>query len=144
MSDALILGFTGSRNGLTANQHQNIFEGLQIVKPVEVHHGDCVGADAQFHAICYSLFPDIRFVIHPPKNEKLRAFCKAGNVTILPAKDYLQRDLDIVLASHRLWGAPSTDKRAKGSGTWATIGYGLAYERPTMLFAPDGIMRWLP
>lgn len=142
MSEGVILGFTGSRFGLFEQQHKNLYNGLRVLKPVEVHHGDCVGADAQFHSLCVSMRPEMKIVIHPPKNERLRAFCKHGNVEIRPAKDYLARDRDIVEEASTLWGCPNSATRA-ASGTWSTIAIGLAARKKVMLFTPEGTMRWL-
>jgi hypothetical protein len=56
----MILGFTGTRRGLTEVQIrwlQDLFERLRID---EGHHGACVGADLEFHklAVRNSLRPN--------------------------------------------------------------------------------------
>jgi len=86
---------------------------------IEVHHGDCVGADASFHNIAKELGK--RIVIHPPENDKLRAY-KHGD-RMYSRKPYLQRNHDIVKASDTMIACPDSSKEKLRSGTWATIRY---------------------
>lgn len=116
-----ILGFTGSRNGLTPAQKDFILAVINELNPDEVHHGDCVGADALFHQIVRSIDPKIRIVIHPGNIPKLRAHCKGDEV--LPAKDPLERNRDIVDGCDILLGCPEAKIEVQRSGTWSTIRY---------------------
>ena len=114
-------GFTGSRNlKLSEVQKQTLKEFIENMKISEFHHGDCVGADADVHSFIKSAFPEIRIVIHPPVEEKHRAFCK-GEV-VLKAKDYMDRNRDIVDASEILFALPQPNSNPR-SGTLATIRY---------------------
>jgi len=114
-------GFTGSRNlKLTDTQKQTLTEFINNMKITELHHGDCVGADADIHSFLRSEFPEIKIIIHPPIEEKHRAFCK-GNV-VLKAKDYMDRNRDIVDASEILFALPQANSNPR-SGTLATIRY---------------------
>ena len=76
------IGFTGTQVGISEKQKEKLRELIVEYKPDEVHHGDCVGADASFDQLCCSLA--IKRVIHPPINQSKRAFCD-GDV-VLPAK----------------------------------------------------------
>lgn len=67
------VGFTGSRNGLTAYQMNKIYYYIDKLLPDVVHHGDCVGADAIFNDICHDRRVS-SIEIHPPNMGKLRAF----------------------------------------------------------------------
>lgn len=49
-----IIGFTGTRRGMTRLQKQMIETFLVMHSPKEAHHGDCVGSDALFHRIIES------------------------------------------------------------------------------------------
>lgn len=114
-------GFTGSRNlKLTDTQKQTLTEFINNMKITEIHHGDCVGADSDVHSFIRSVFPEIKIVIHPPVEEKNRAFCK-GDV-VLKAKDYMDRNRDIVDASEILFALPQGTSNPR-SGTLATIKY---------------------
>ena len=128
------IGFTGSREGMTARQLQGVNWWLQQKQPTEAHHGDCVGADAEFHFLCEELGIPVRG--HPPTNPKLRAFCNFS-LGLEPEKPYLNRNLDIVDAVDLMIGAPSGDEEDQPrSGTWYTIRYSLASGKPTITVYP--------
>lgn len=114
----MIIGFTGTREGMTVAQTNALIQAILDLGGDyrEAHHGDCVGADRQFDQICRELLFDL-IVAHPPKDDKLRAYCDAD--IILPVKDYSDRNQDIVNASTYVIGAP-LDNSQKG-GTWQTI-----------------------
>jgi len=121
----MIVGFTGTRQGMTEHQREQIHELLRTGGVSEAHHGDCVGADADFHELCVGL--GIFVVIHPPINPKQRAYCKLAShrrgSTELP-REYLQRNRDIVAQSDLLIGCPSESEEPapqRGQGTWSTI-----------------------
>ena len=46
----MIIGFTGSRKGMTGEQAAVVMR--LLLSATEGHHGDCVGADEQFHEMC--------------------------------------------------------------------------------------------
>jgi len=115
----MIIGFTGTRMGMTFHQRKLVGNFLDELEPDEAHHGDCVGADAQFHELC--LHRDIPLVIHPPTNPSQRAFCV--NAQVLVSKDYIARNHDIVDASDILIATPQQAEEVLRSGTWATIRY---------------------
>ena len=86
----------------------------------EAHHGDCIGADEQFH----NHFVYITKVMHahPCDMLDLRAHCEAD--VIHEIKPPLVRNRDIVRSIDVLIAAPAQDHEVKrGSGTWATIRY---------------------
>lgn len=125
------IGFTGTRNGMTEKQQQEVRRILEDSQPTEAHHGDCVGADEEFHQICVDLGIDT--FIHPPIKPDLRAFC-SGDVEYEP-KEYLQRNRAIVNSADVMLATPSTNKRSRG-GTWYTINYSLTVEKPTRIIYP--------
>lgn len=118
------VGFTGTREGMTEYQKAALrmamlAAGLDNVTNI-LHHGDCVGADAEAHDIAVELGWGI--VIHPPIDERYRAF-KDDGATILPQKDYVPRDHDIVEATRFIFAAPKKDQEERRSGTWLTVRY---------------------
>lgn len=127
-------GFTGSRNGMTDIQRTTIKLWLVQTCASEAHHGDCIGADADFHAICVELGVDV--VVHPPSKEKSRANCRPVSATRLPLP-YLQRNQRIVRSTVALIAAVSGPERVR-SGTWATIRFARKLRRPIMLVHADG------
>ena len=115
----MVIGFTGTSKGMTAYQKQRVLELLQELKPDLVRHGDCIGADTDFHLIACSL--NIPTCIHPPDNDSKRSFCKSD--CILPVKPYLDLNKDIVDMSSILISTPETTKEDLHSGTWFSIRY---------------------
>ena len=115
------MGFTGSREVMTDRQKETFRQILPKCGPTEFHHGDCLGADAEAHAIVKSCCATARLIIHPPSSDSLRAFCQGD--AHLPPKPYLARNQDIVDECEVLVAAPKTTEEQLRSGTWATIRY---------------------
>lgn len=130
------VGFTGTRNGMTEQQKTAVRSLIRLeVVSGEVHHGDCIGADEDFHNICYS--ENIPIFIHPPINESKRAFCEDA-IEVYPAKEYLERNYDIVDCSEVLIATPIGYVEELRSGTWATIRYAREQSKPVYVVFPDG------
>jgi len=129
----MIIGFTGSQKGMTANQFDRLVTLLKDLNPTIAHHGDCIGADDVFHEICLEL--NIAVVIHPPIENSKRAFCK-GSDEILPTKQYLARNRDIVNISDELIAVPGEKTEQLRSGTWATYRYAKKIGKTTHLITP--------
>lgn len=137
------LGFTGTRDGMTEPQRITVLELIKRFSPREAHHGDCVGADEQFHDLCDQLNPyraeDIWIVTHPPRLRTLRAFCEGHEER--PAKDYMPRNFDIVDECEVLIIAPKQERKPaklKGSGTWQTEDYAERKRREVYIVYPSG------
>lgn len=108
----------------------------------EVHHGDCIGADAAFVEIMRDLCPAAKVISHPPTNPTKRAFVKS-DVT-MAAKDYLKRNKEIVANSDLIIAAPKGSKEEIRSGTWATIRYAQqSFHADLYIFYPDGYWHYL-
>lgn len=114
------VGFTGTQRGMTDEQKARVDLLLAelAVDAAEFHHGDCVGADAEAHDLAENHCLDI--VIHPPDNDKARAFCTGGEVR--EPKPYLDRNHDIVEETVVLIACPNGAEQMR-SGTWATVRY---------------------
>ena len=129
------VGFTGTRQGMTGFQREVVRKVL--LTAMEAHHGDCQGADAEFHELATA--GGIETVIHPPEDDKLRAWCR-GDMVLL-AKPYLERNKDIVDLVDVLVACPKEAKEPRikrGSGTWQCIGYARRVGRRTLIVWPDG------
>lgn len=116
------IGFTGTQFGMTDKQAEAVIKTLAQLHGDQLyprlHHGDCVGADAEAHAIAFSL--GYVMTIHPPIDGSKRAHCRARD--ILPPADYMTRNSAIVAASEALVAAPRLpEAQSFRSGTWATI-----------------------
>lgn len=106
----------------------------------EYHHGDCRGADEEFHKwiTAHDMRP-IKIVIHLPDNSYKRAFCGSfGNLEWRPQKPYLDRNLDIVTETDLLIATPKEYTEVLRSGTWSTIRYARKQMKPIYIVYPDG------
>ncbi len=128
------LGFTGTQGGMTDEQKFAVEKLVKFIKPAEVHHGDCIGADADFHDIATGL--GILVVIHPPEDPKKRAFCQADE--FVHPRPYLERNKDIVESSQIMIATPIGFLEEKRSGTWSTIRYARKMKCPVFVVFPNG------
>jgi hypothetical protein len=130
------IGFTGTRRGMTDHQYEGVHRLLSKGGIGFANHGDCLGADAQFHHICYEL--GIPVVIHPPADPKQRAFCE-GAVVVEDPLPYLERDRVIVMRSALLIATPAESDRprsTRGKGTWYTIDFAKQTGCDTLIIPP--------
>jgi hypothetical protein len=129
----MIAGFTGTRKGATDAQMSTLRVLLRDAHAL--HHGDAIGADAQAHKLALEL--GILVTVHPPTNDKYRAFC-TGYTARQDAAPYGVRDMDIVRACDRLYATPAGYAEELRSGTWATVRYARSVAIPITIIYPDG------
>lgn len=115
----LRIGITGTRDGMNDVQFEQLKEFLDTDEQFEIHHGDCVGVDAE--VAVYAKMLGHYVVCHPPIKKNLRAFTDYDECR--PAYDYLKRDRHIVDAVDLLIVIPLSAQRPKFSGTWYTHDY---------------------
>lgn len=132
----MIVGFTGTQHGMTAEQSKYVWAFFRSLGggTNQFHHGDCVGADAEAHDLAYR--ESLYIVIHPPIVKAKRAF-KIAHL-MLPAKDYIDRNHDIVDACEVLIATPKMRVEELRSGTWATIRYARKKHKKMFIVYPDG------
>lgn len=131
------VGVTATRQGATVAQLDRAIEFLSEWPPPELHHGDCLGGDADLDAVAVAL--GIPRVVHPPTNAALRAFC-VGEVILSP-ETYKVRNQRIVLATGVLLAFPAIAEEQKFGGTWGTVRYARSRGRPVIVVLPDGSLR---
>jgi len=143
------IGFTGSRRGMDKRQKAWFNTFVQAYHPVELHHGDCVGADEDGHNIV-NIYNHARIIIHPPINPKLRAYCMIDPTRgdeIRPEKDYLDRNKDIVNETDFLVAFPNRDVTGQASGgtggTWHTIRYANSLDKRVIIVYANGTVNVL-
>jgi len=129
----MILGFTGTRKGMTPEQKLRFLDLIHALQPTEFHHGDCIGADVEAHDRVKVHLPKCHIVIHPPINKIYRAF-RTGYTSRIP-RPYFERNRDIVDASDHVIAASGSRIPLIRGGTWYTIRYAL--KKVTILW-PDG------
>ncbi len=123
----MIVGFTGTRLGMSQHQKEQFVIKLFELDVHEFHHGDCIGADADAHDVVREFFPTVRIIIHPPEKTRTQAF-KTGDEARIPAP-YIMRDKDIVRESEYMIGAPHGPEVGR-SGTWTTLRYARKTNKP--------------
>lgn len=137
----MILAFSGTSRGMTTAQRATVRRlfialGLHIL-----HHGDCIGSDAQAHAIAKHM--RARIVGHPPDDDKARAFCDFDEIRAVAP--YLVRNTHIAQDGvDGLIAAPpnySEVKRGEGGGTWSTVRRARKLHRRIWLVFPDGSVK---
>lgn len=129
------VGFTGTRNGMTAEQKVGFSRLLTHLQPTHLHHGDCVGADDEAANIAADL--GIELICHPPIDETLRAF-NARHKEARPAKTHFARNRDIVNESEALIVCPLDMTHQSRGGTWYTYDFAVKRHKPTYVIWPDG------
>ena len=138
MSNAIHIGFTGTRNGMTPAQLVSVHRVLcerTDGHEVTAHHGDCLGADAEFHRMVRS-DPTAWIVGHLPVNDTDRAFCDFDEVrNPLP---YMKRNTMIVRAADIMIAATPTMEELEYGGTWRTVGLARNAKKPLAICYPDG------
>lgn len=125
------IGMTGTRHGATESQLSWFRQSLLMLDATELHHGDCVGADAQAHQIARDL--GLRVVGHPPIKEELRAFCECDELR--EPDDYLVRNRHIVQETEILLALPQGPEEVR-SGTWSTVRYAQSHSRRVLINLP--------
>lgn len=132
------IGFTGTRQGMTAAQRSAFKEILAKIDVDEFHHGDCIGADADAHHIIRDLFPGCTIISHPPVDNSQRAGCESDFAR--RPKPFLVRNHDIADEADILIGCPKEGHEIKrgtrGAGTWATIHYGRSLRMKVLVIWP--------
>jgi len=122
----MIIGFTGTREGMTSNQKEELFAQLGKVmfgmRPMRqgwhvFHHGDCIGADDEAARMAHTL--GFIVVSHPSDLIKQRAYSPSHFVC--DPRPPLKRNEDIVMVSELVFACPKTIGEDIRSGTWATI-----------------------
>lgn len=130
------VGFTGTRRGLTHQQRETLVKMLERV-PFTAYHGDCLGADAEFHWLVRQHCPDAKIETLPGDQPDMRANCEADFVH--DPQPMLVRNAAIVALSDIMIACPAQRKELKrGSGTWATIRLAKKSRKPLFIIWPDG------
>jgi hypothetical protein len=137
----MIVGFTGTRKGLSPAQQDQLGYILAVLHNAtrtrpEFHHGGADGADTEADiAACLDGY-DIH--VHPCPG--VVADEENGGFNSHPVKwdevfPPLVRDRHIAEVADILIAAPETDKEQVRSGTWATVRYARAAGKPVIMLS---------
>lgn len=137
---SIAVGFTGTQRGMTKEQMDVLVKQLlhltvqhQLIS--EAHHGLCIGADAQFHKLCFEA--GIPIYGHPPSDKSKMATLE-GFVELMLPQPYLVRNKNIVRGRDVVFGTPYESKEKLRSGTWSTIRFAQLDRITTIVILPDG------
>lgn len=133
---ASIVGFTGTREGMTGPQIETVKSILQDENPVRAVHGDCIGADAQFHDICVAR--KVWIDVYPSNIVTQRAYSHGMIDTVHTPRPPLDRNKLIVDECDFLIVAPAQEKEVLRSGTWSTYRYAMKKKKTVYLILPSG------
>jgi hypothetical protein len=133
MIDGYCFGLTTTRHGMSGEQKAAMRTFL-LGSIGELHHGLCVGGDADGHQIAREF--GYWIVGHPPTSAALRANLSCDEMR--PAKPYLVRNKHIVDETIALIAAPSEPEEQPRGGTWSTVRYARKIGRPVVLILPNG------
>lgn len=138
-----VVGFTGTRAGMTEAQKARVRELVIGSCTSEAHHGGCVGADVDFDFICHNIpYRAIKVVVHP---SSLKSY---HGIVLQPYElrsEYppLERDRHIVDESGLLIATPKSAQEQIRSGTWTTVRYARNQGRTVLIVLPDGQLKVL-
>lgn len=154
----MIIGFTGTQSGRNNFQQKEVFNLFDKYKPTTLHHGDCIGSDAETHFDFMRWhvkndFVERYIVIHPPVNSNKRAGvmlpykgtllfeelnnCKfAIKIFHKEVFPYLERNRHIVEESEIIIATPKEVEHTLRSGTWATIRYAWKLKKKVYVIPP--------
>jgi hypothetical protein len=131
---AMKIGITGTRKCITQEQQKSLHDLLESFIPYEMHHGDCIGADAQAHSV--AILHEQKTVLHKPINTSLVANC-LGDEERLPL-EYHARDRQIVIETDILIALPLTEPMQTRGGTYYTFSFSEKMKKPSIIIWPNG------
>lgn len=126
------VGITGTRSGMTQVQTEQVTLLLAELKGTQLHHGDCVGADAEVAELAREL--GYRIVCHPPEKSDLRAWVPADEMR--EPFSYFRRNRNIVDECDILLVVPYQNTVQSEGGTWYTYSYAEKKKVQTQIIWP--------
>ena len=128
------VGVTGTRSGMTAEQKFLVQGLLESLSGTELHHGDCVGVDAEVAIMAKEL--GYQIVCHPPEKSDLRAWVPADEMR--EPFSYFRRNRNIVDECDVLLVVPYQNSPQNQGGTWYTYSYAQKKGKNNIIVWPDG------
>jgi hypothetical protein len=137
----MILGFTGTRKGLTPQQRAALPSVLAAL-PERVLHGGAEGADTEFHNILRKIDSTVAIEVYPASLARQRTWVtlRAPEIQtfILHWELPLERNRLIAARCDHLLACPAEPTEQLRSGTWTTVRYARAAGKPITILNPDG------
>ena len=132
----MIVGFTGTRQGMTKEQARKVFELLKELNGTAFHHGNCVGSDEAAAAIAMGL--GYVTIAHLGDIPELQSTFESE--IVFGISDNLERNKVIVDSADTMIATPAqTTEVKRGSGTWQAIRYARKTKTPLHIIWPNGV-----
>lgn len=119
------IGFTGTRNGMTAEQFTTFVVTMNRICPRELHHGVCVGSDedaacwtmVRFRGECVVIAHPGRSANRPEENHNRSVKAMLSSHQTDPEKTHFARNRDIVDQTEMLIATPPCQPVPDSGGT---------------------------
>ena len=135
----MIVGFTGTRDGLTDAQRATLGVVLAFdIEPTVFHHGSCQGADVEAAQIVRYIHETCQIVCHPGPDGDNHRRDSGVDDEVLPPKTHFARNRDIVNACEILLVCPKVMAMLPYGGTSYTFRYATKTGKRTIVIWPDG------
>lgn len=137
----LILGVTGTREGMSKVQKENIeayIEKLLFQQEWSeriLHQGQCIGVDVELAKLLKNKY-GFKIISHPPVKKDLLGICE--NDEVKTPKSYFVRNRNIVNSCDLLIVVPKENKHKTFGGTWYTHDFAVSELKPLCVFYPNG------
>ncbi len=134
----MIIGFTATRQGITAFQREHVRKLLEFHEPAHVVHGGAIGGDdacdleAASSGILRIIYPsNIKSQSQWPSEFKKRGVC-----IFHEPHEPLKRNKFIIDSCNLLIACPAQPYEVLRSGTWMTVRHAAKINLPTVLIYP--------
>ena len=123
----MILGFTGTRKGMTRQQENAVAEYLQRNTVIKHLNGACAGADREMFWLVINRCEQAEVTLLPGDLDQwywarwVSSICKQHKVTVAKWQTYQTRNRKIVNGSNKLLATPKENHEIARSGTWSTV-----------------------
>ena len=135
----LTVCFSGTRQGLQSIQYQQLKARLLFLPISHAIHGDCVGADAEYHGLIRETCPGAEISTYLVKG----SFCagmKADHSHLRTG--HLSRNKEMVRLSNLLISCPPTQEAQDRGGTWFTTRFADKINVPLIIILPNGEIKY--
>ena len=140
----MIIGFTGTREGMTLAQKEVVAYLLRNIEMKSfidhVSHGDCIGADADFDEIA-SKMNIVRWA-YPSNISSMRAHTEdRGAILAIEPRPPLERNVMISVGAKYLIACTKSPDEQVRSGTWHAVRCARKNKTTIYIVFPDGTLK---
>lgn len=135
----MIVGFTGTRVGMTPAQLDAFKELVATTRFKEFHHGSCMGADVEAARIVRRFAEEYVYIVcHPGPADDSCQQASGVDDEIREPLTHFRRNRNIVSCCDLLVATPKESIPQNRGGTWYTINYAHKLNKPVKILGPGG------